>query len=189
MEPEYLVVLYSKYSPQCLKILQIYDKSTMDYIKLVCIDNANVRERLAMSKTLQVKTVPCVLLMYPGNKIEKFEGINVTDWILNQIAQNLPSSDTMRTVVDDNMAINVPMEQPQPPPPQQPPQQQYTSIEDLQPEEDDNPYAPPRESMPIRKEKSIGEIAAEMASERDGADKPAHIQMQEMQDKALSQIP
>jgi len=94
-DPEYLVILYSKYSPECQKILQVYNPNLMGYFKLVCIDSAIIRARLAKSKSIQITTVPCVLLVYPRNKVEKFEGEGVTDWILRQIAQNLPPSETL----------------------------------------------------------------------------------------------
>ena len=178
MEPEYLIVLYSKYSPQCQKILQIYDKSTMDYIKMICVDNSNLRERLMVSKTIQIKTVPCVLLIYPGNKVEKFEGSGVLDWILQQISQNLPNTDrTILEPIQQQPIQQQPIQQQpiqQQPIQQQPIQQQQTLIEDLQ-----SDMASTVEAS-TRKDKSINEIAAEMAAEREDVDKPAHIQMQEM---------
>lgn len=196
MDPEYLVVLYSKYSPQCQKILEIYDSDTMDYIKMVCVDNSKFRERLSISKSLQVKTVPCVLLMYPGNRIEKFEGSNVTEWLIQQISQNLPTTESRRTELpEDNMAVQPPQPQrqqqsPQPQPPQ--PQQQFTAIEDLAPAEDMSQEQQNQQhtlSETIRQEKSVAEVAAEMAAEREKADQPAHVQMQKMGQQALSQIP
>lgn len=158
--PEHLVVLYSKYSPQCRRILQVYDEHSMDYIRLICIDNANIRKRISASK-LGISTVPCVLLVYPDRKVEKFDGQGVMDWIMQQIRQNTPHS------------INTPVPQPEeteyyqqtaPSQPQQP-QPQYTdrtSIDDIE--------TTPEET----KKKSVKELAAEMAAGRENADLPLH---------------
>ncbi len=204
MEPEHLVVLYSKYSHQCQKILQVYDKSTMDYIKLVCIDNAQCRERLLSSKSIQVQTVPCVLLIYENGKIEKFEGNNVTQWILDQISKNLPYTEE-RTELGNTSLENIPLGNI--PLGNTPLEISHTPIENLPlgntPLEishtpiENLPIGNPLgshlgniENLPIQKpleniepprQKSISELAAEMAKERDDVDRPAYIQMQEMQ--------
>lgn len=88
MDPEYLIVLYSKYSNQCKTILQLYDEMLMPNIKLVCIDNAKIRQRLSIQN---IKTVPCVLFMYPGNRLEKFEGPTVSNWLLEKMKAFNPS--------------------------------------------------------------------------------------------------
>lgn len=189
MDPEYLVVLYSKYSPQCQKILQVYDNTTMDYIKLVCIDNSKFRKRLSTSKSFQIKTVPCVLLMYPEDKIEKFEGNNVTDWILQQISQNLPTSDIRRTSIEEEEDVVPPVQQQVEPEPSQ----QYTSIVDLMDDDEEQQISDSqfiehgqlRATEAIKRGKSISEIASEMAAAREDADRPAHIKMQEAQQQLL----
>jgi len=183
MDPERLVVLYSKYSPQCQKLLQIYDASTMDYIKMVCIDNSKFRERILNSQTLHVKTVPCVILIYPNGQIEKFEGIKVTDWLIQQISNNLPNKYTEidtdhQTIVPETTMVPQTMV-PQTMVPQTVVQESQnigiTSIEDLGPMID---VSPQQQQTTVR-QKSIAEIAAEMASEREKSDQPAHVKMQQ----------
>ena len=91
MNPEQLIILYSKYSPQCKPILSLLDTHAIDYMRLLCIDNVDVREQLLQSTHLNVRTVPCVLFMYPGGRVEKFEGPNVSEWILKQVSKHFPS--------------------------------------------------------------------------------------------------
>ena len=203
MDPEYLIVLYSKYSQNCQKILQVYNKSTMDYIKMVCIDNSAFRTKLAVSKSLNVKTVPCVLLMYPGNKVEKFEGQGVTEWVLQQISQNLPDTKTVLDVAppvqvavpqQQQQQVAVPQQQQQVAVPQQQQQvgvQHFTDISDLNLEDDQEIYErqPTSQEQMVSKPKSVSEMAAEMAAEREGADKPAHLRKQEMEQVRFSGIP
>ncbi len=174
MEPEYLIVLHSKYSTQCRRITSIHDELTMNYIKLVCIDNAKVRERLLKSKSIQVKTVPCVLLVYPNNKIEKFEGANVTDWIIKQITQNTPNTPNPPNPQNTPNPPN-PQNTPQPTQPQNLAQsviQPQTSVADLMDDGDQfsqnmmQPQMQPQQMPQIQRAKSLSEQAAEMEAER-----------------------
>lgn len=101
--PQQLILLYSKYSPQCQQILQILNGSSIDYIKPVCIDNVAIREQIVRSKRLNISTVPCILLVYTNNKIEKFEGKNVSSWLYTQISDNLPTANTPLNQDTQNM--------------------------------------------------------------------------------------
>ncbi len=175
ISPEYLIILYSKYSPQCQKIMQVYDAERMSYFKMVCIDNAATRARLAQSKTVKITTVPCVLLVYPGNKMEKFEGTGVSEWILRQIAQNLPES---KTTIEDSYAPPVAVKNE---PKKEiagklydeaPPQKTMISMldDDQEIEEEVVEFV---SSKPTTK-KSIVEIAADLQSERPDLDADAN---------------
>jgi hypothetical protein len=90
MIPDKLIVLYSKYSSQCNDIIRLYNPNRNKHIQLVCIDNIQIREQILHSTHLNVKTVPCVLFVYPDKRIEKFEGSNVKQWIIQQITEGLP---------------------------------------------------------------------------------------------------
>jgi hypothetical protein len=177
MDPEYIIILYSKYSPQCQKILQVYNPNIMDYIKMVCIDNSVYRKKILSSKNLSIKTVPCVLLMYPGGKIEKFEGANVTEWILQQISQNLPNADTGRTElenVEPEMSFTTPISI----------IEQSTSMTDIQHTPLEDLYMDDSEvenqRLPIKREKSTKDIAAEMAAEREQGEKQDAMRKREI---------
>lgn len=148
--PQYLILIYSKYSSQCQRLVQVLASNPIEYIKLLCIDNSKARQRILESKKLSIHTVPCILLVYSSN-IEKFEGSNVTDWVLSQIANN--TSDTKTDLVyhsdnADNTGVDI----------------GATSLDALlfTAEEEESPQA----LIPQTK-KSISEIAAEMAGERD----------------------
>jgi hypothetical protein len=86
MDPQHLIVLYSKYSPQCQQLLDVYT-SEFPFIQMVCIDHHEIRERIQTQWGVQ--TVPCVILL--GEKgdphtMEKFEGPNVMSWLLKQLS-------------------------------------------------------------------------------------------------------
>jgi len=188
-EPEYLVVLYSKYSTPCNQILNLYNQAPVDYIKFLCVDHAQTRQRILSSKRLKISTVPCVLLMYPDGSMEKFEEGDVAGWLTLQISKHLPQEQVSQIQLQQpvqEVQQQPPPQQQQPPPQQQqppPPQQQdeSTSIEFLEPTMTQEPITP--------KKKSITDIAAEMAAERGDADVPANQRKREMMQEGLSQIP
>lgn len=154
--PQYLVLIYSKYSSQCQRIIQVLSATPISYIKLLCIDNAKARQRLLDSKKLSIHTVPSVLFVYQ-NKIEKFEGVTVTDWVLSQIANLGESTETQlrspspekSDPVDDVDYVNE--------------NGGMTALESLG-LLDEQVHVEP---TIIKSNKSISEIAAEMAGERD----------------------
>lgn len=176
MEPEFLIILYSKYSPQCQKILQVYNENYMDYIKLICVDNSCYRQKILNSKSLNIKTVPCVLLMYTNDKIEKFEGKGVTEWILKQISNNLPQDKTPIELGEKQNNSSAENNE----------NKFQTDIEsltliDAPKAEDTVPrhYLPEQQQNTTRT-KSIQEIAAEMQASRKDLDKPTQKLMEEM---------
>ncbi len=94
-EPDYMIVLYSKYSSKCQKFMEIFTKNPVPYIKPICVDNKIVRQQIFKSNNIRISTVPAVLLIYPQKKLEKFEGVHIFDWLLEQITANIPVSDTI----------------------------------------------------------------------------------------------
>lgn len=84
--PEMIIVLYSKYSSQCQRIINYYHPS-LTFIHFICIDNMDIRKQLAKT-SLKIKSVPCAVLVYNNGKKEKFEGPNVADWVIEQINNN-----------------------------------------------------------------------------------------------------
>lgn len=210
MQPEYLIVLFSKYSSVCQSLLELYDEQSMNTIKFICIDHSTIRKRVLEDKILQVKQVPCVLFVYPQNRIEKFEGSNVTKWLSEKLLQLQPQQQPQPFVPQSQQPQPqlVQKTQQQPFVPQTQTQQPQmteevaepfvTSIEDLTGEEDDefvkqsvsgssviDNIVNNSVNKSVKKQKSIVERAAEMAAMREGADKPAHLQMQEQQHRQL----
>jgi hypothetical protein len=107
---------------------------------------------------VKITTVPCVILTYENGEMEKFEGDNVSEWIMEQIINNSPQNHTqvfqepeMYTPIDD-IEEQIPIQQQQ-----IPIQQQQTILEDLEDESS------------IQRNKSIQELAAEMSAARDSS--------------------
>jgi hypothetical protein len=119
-----LCVLYSKYSNVCRQLLDIYSSkaSLLPYIKFVCIDNVSMRSYLN-SSTLNVKSVPCVLLFHEDNKVEKFEHSNISQWLINHMSDSISVPSTSL----EHLGLQTPQTM-QTPEQYQPPQipQQYT---------------------------------------------------------------
>ena len=111
MELQYSILLFSKYSPQCGKFIDMISKSGVNFtnLKSLCIDNEQVRKRVLNNKQFNIKIVPSVLLIYSNGNVETYEGVNAFNWAGGIIEQFSPP------------------QQPQPPPQQaqyQPPPQQ-----------------------------------------------------------------
>lgn len=186
LEPEYLIVLYSKYSSQCQKILQLYDESIMSNIKLVCVDNSSTRKRLTMSSTFNIKTVPCILFMYPGNKVEKFEGPRVSNWLIEKMTSFLPSQPQQQSQPQIETLSPVRQRGRSPTPVPDPTNtSSFTNIEDISFVSEREIQEAKIQQKKDKTPKTLAERAAEMAAAREGADKPAHIQMQERQSKQI----
>lgn len=119
MEPQFSVVLYSKYSPMSKKILDIIQSSRVNLEQLLslqtlCIDNEKVRKRIYQNKQIDITSVPCILVIFPDGGIEKYDGMSAFQWIEEIIDKFAP---------------------PPPPAPQQPPPSPRKSLEQIQIEE------------------------------------------------------
>jgi hypothetical protein len=121
-DPDYLIVLYSKYSPQCQTLLDLFVKHPVPFIKPVCVDNTAVRRQLFKSSRIRITTVPAVILVFPKKRVEKYEGGQVYNWILEQYTARLPASavttPTPAAPIQD--IANVVVEAPPPPAPIEP---------------------------------------------------------------------
>jgi len=114
---------------------------------MVCIDNKNIRDKILNSKTLKIKTVPCVILTYEDGHFEKFEDDSVGDWVLEQIVNN---SQQPNTQIEEEFQEQPPVQE-EPQPVQEEPQ--------LQPVE--------RPRTVSEQKKSAIQIAAELSSGRE----------------------
>jgi hypothetical protein len=86
MSDTQIVLIYSKYSPHCKPILDIISEVNDKRVKFVCIDNKSTREKILSSKSIHIRSVPCIILKHRSGTIEKFEGENVGEWIQSNIA-------------------------------------------------------------------------------------------------------
>jgi len=95
MESKFCTILFSKYSPYSTQLMGILEKAPIDFAGItgltpVCIDNDKVRQRIAKSKTINVASVPCILIARTDGSVEQYEGQRAFDWVQNIIQTNLP---------------------------------------------------------------------------------------------------
>ena len=89
----YSILLHSKYSENSKKLLASIEASGVNFyeftkIQLVCIDNEEVRDRIANNKEIDIQAVPCVLNIFNDGNVEKYEGVDAFKWV-EQIVSKL----------------------------------------------------------------------------------------------------
>ena len=67
------VLFWSKYSPHCKKLIALINQLNAN-IEKCCIDNKDMRKRLAADTRIKIKVVPTILSIYENGIIEKYEG-------------------------------------------------------------------------------------------------------------------
>lgn len=87
--PSNVVLLYSKYSPNCKILMENVKTSGADFIFPLCIDNQEVRSRIKNSR-FSISTVPCLLVVYGTGSVEKYEGNTAHSWIDSLLARLRP---------------------------------------------------------------------------------------------------
>ena len=94
-QPSEVIFLYSKYSSNSKKLLDIC-RNKIPEIGYLCIDNINIRKRVLKNTQIKITYVPCILLIYTSGVIEKYEGEHAFMWIkellekINPPQQELP---------------------------------------------------------------------------------------------------
>ncbi len=76
---EQLILLYSKFSPSCGPILEFLRREDISNIHTLCIDNKHIRAKILNSK-MDIKSVPCFLMLRDGRVASKFEGQEAHMW-------------------------------------------------------------------------------------------------------------
>ena len=86
---EYFVVLFSKYSNACKKFLDTINNGKLNMnFNYLCIDNKDIRNRIVTSKEIDIKNVPCLLVINEqSGSIDKYEGQDSFIWINDIIQQ------------------------------------------------------------------------------------------------------
>jgi hypothetical protein len=89
-EPSFSTLIYSKYSKNSTKFLELIKNSGVDFtsfmkMECLCVDNEKIRKRILSNTKIEVKTVPCVLVVFPSGSIEKYDGEAVFSWANNII--------------------------------------------------------------------------------------------------------
>tara|TARA_B110000208_G_scaffold185077_1_gene239735 strand:- start:4542 stop:5204 length:663 start_codon:yes stop_codon:yes gene_type:complete len=72
------VLFWSKYSPHCKKLIDLMNQLNANITKC-CIDNNDMRKRLATDTRIKIKVVPTILSIYDNGVIEKYEGEKAFD--------------------------------------------------------------------------------------------------------------
>lgn len=95
MNPLYSVFIYSKYSANCKKLLDLITSSGVDFettVRLTVLncDNKKARERITRNKNIEVTIVPCILVVYGGGSVEKYDGTYAFNWVENIIQKYAP---------------------------------------------------------------------------------------------------
>jgi hypothetical protein len=72
------VLFWSKYSPHCKKLIDLMNQLNANITKC-CIDNKDMRKRLAADTRIKIKVVPTILSIYDNGIIEKYEGDKAFD--------------------------------------------------------------------------------------------------------------
>ena len=78
------ILLYSKYSRSCLRILdnveQLNSLTPTPMVQLVCIDNKQTRKQILSSKAIEITKVPCLLIL-EDTIVEKYDGERAFQWV------------------------------------------------------------------------------------------------------------
>jgi len=131
MEDSKVILLFSKYSSNSKRLLDLF--KNIDFrllnIQTICIDNPEIRKRIKNSNTIEIKTVPCILVLYSDGGVEKFDGDIVFEFSQNII---------------NNYIESHPMSQP----PQQPPQQPHQQPPQQQPQQPQQPQQSQQSQQP-----------------------------------------
>ena len=93
MEPQFSVLLYSKYSNNSDKLMNIITTSGVDFksiLQFLCIDNEKIRNQIVQNQDIDVSSVPCILLIFSDGLIEKYDGIKAFQWVEDIIKQHSP---------------------------------------------------------------------------------------------------
>jgi hypothetical protein len=80
---QYSVLLYSQYSSNCKRLIDIVKQYIPTEFGLteICIDNEKIRKQIAKSKKIQINMVPCILVIFSDGVVEKYDGSNAFRWV------------------------------------------------------------------------------------------------------------
>jgi hypothetical protein len=105
MEHQLCVLLYSKYSPNSDKLMEIISVAPVNImyvaqIKLLCIDNEDIRTKIIKSSKINIQSVPCVLIVFPDGGVEKYEGITAFKWMDEIISKHTPTQPVYKEPIE-----------------------------------------------------------------------------------------
>ena len=110
------ILLFSKYSQHSTSLINfIRDNNLIEAlnINLICIDNENVRKKIAASD-IEINFVPCLLIIKDDIQVDKFEGKELIDWVNVQFQQIMQDQQTFQqTFPPQPQMMMQPQHQPQ----------------------------------------------------------------------------
>ena len=89
MNQNYYVILFSKYSSACKKFMDTVNTGNLNLnFNYLCVDNKEIRERIVSSTEIDIKQVPCLLVINEQTgSIDKYEGQDSFIWVNDIIQQ------------------------------------------------------------------------------------------------------
>ncbi len=95
MNHQLCVLLYSKYSPRCKQIVGALHTAPVNLMSvigltLVCVDNEDIRSKIQSATSVEVSSVPTVLMVYNNGGVEKYEGERAFMWVDQTVKQLAP---------------------------------------------------------------------------------------------------
>lgn len=80
---------YSKHSENLTSLLSKYDLLDSLGVKKVCIDNDKIRKQIIDNNNIDLKFIPCVILLHPDGRIDKYEGGDAFAWANDLIVRQV----------------------------------------------------------------------------------------------------
>ena len=119
MDPQYSVLLFSKYSQNCNKLFSIMTNSGVNFSPLqsLCIDNENIRKRILENKQFNITVVPSILSVFSNGNVETYEGLNAFNWVQAIIAKFAPPPQQLPPPPPQQLPPPPPVQHLPPPPP------------------------------------------------------------------------
>ena len=141
----YPVVIFSKYSQPCGMFMERFNQTIATKIpaQILCIDNEKIRKRLLNSKTVDVKQVPTVLMVFPNGVVEKYDGQSAYGWLEEVIRRVMPPPPPPRHEMAE--PIRQPVRRQHKPRQQEPEQEE-------QEEQEEQQERPKRQRQPSKKQ-------------------------------------
>ena len=123
MDIKFSILLYSKYSSNSTKIIEIINQYTAVFtnnfnFKLICIDNEKIRSQVLNSKNIKISKVPCILILYNDGGLEKYEGEDAFNWVESIINKLSPVQPVQQPQIQQPQIQPPQIQQPQIQPPQ-----------------------------------------------------------------------
>lgn len=156
--PNNIILLYSKFSPNCKRFMDMIRDNNLSFIFPLCIDNQKVRE-MVLKSVYKIQNVPCLLVTYASGGVEKYEGQSAFSWtedLVQKMTPPIPESQHQpqpqnprlsEEIIEEANELHPPRARKHPPHPQQSNKKGVTSVDDLISLDDEEEEAHPRDPL------------------------------------------